>query len=78
MKIKLFSGTSKEKIEQNVNQFIQDKIVIDIKYSSHYISNSFDKNGNPVKTICVDRVLVVYEDYEEGKIDVLQYVQKNL
>ena len=78
MKIKLFSGTSKEKIEQDVNQFIQDKIVINIRYSSHCIPNSFDKNGNPAITICVDRVLVVYEVYEEGEIDVLQYVQKNL
>lgn len=68
MKIKLFSGTSKEKIEQDVNQFIRDKIVIDIRYSSHYIPNSFGKNGNPVKTICVDRVLVIYK---EGEIDVL-------
>ena len=68
MKIKLFSGTSKEKIEQDVNQFIRDKEVFDIKYSSHYIPNSFGKNGNPVKTICVDRVLVIYK---EGENDVL-------
>ena len=71
MKIKLFSGTSKEKLEQSVNQFIRDKIVIDIRYSSHYIPKEFNRDGNPVKTICVDRVLVIYEVYEEGEIDVL-------
>lgn len=68
MKIKLFSGTSREKIEQDVNQFIRDKEVFGIKYSSYYVPNSFGKNGNPVKTICVDRVLVIYK---EDKIDVL-------
>ena len=68
MKIKLFSGTSIEKIEQDVNQFIRNKEVIDIKYSSYYVPKEFGMNGNPVKMICVDRVLVIYK---EGKIDVL-------
>ena len=68
MKIKLFSGTSNEKIEQDVNQFIRDKEVFDIKYSSYYVPKKFGMNGNPVKMICVDRVLVIYK---EGEIDVL-------
>ena len=34
MKIKLFSRTSIEELEQAVNQFIQDKNVVDIKYQS--------------------------------------------
>lgn len=32
MKIKLFSGTSIEKIEQDVNQFIRDKEVFNIMF----------------------------------------------
>lgn len=68
MKIKLFFGTSKEKIEQDVNQFIRDKEVFDIKYSSYYVPKEFNRDGKSVKTICVDRVLVIYK---EDKIDVL-------
>lgn len=68
MKIKLFSGTSREKIEQDVNQFIRDKDVINIKYSSYYVPKEFNRDGKSVKTICVDRVLVIYK---EGEINVL-------
>lgn len=68
MKIKLFSRTSKEELEQAVNQFIQDKNVVDIKYQSYSIVRKYNGNGVPIESACVDRVLIVYE---EGKNDVL-------
>lgn len=68
MKIKLFSRKSKEELEQAVNQFIQDKNVVDIKYQSYSIVRKYNGNGVPIEFACVDRVLVVYE---EGEIDVL-------
>lgn len=69
MKIKLFSRTSKEELEQAVNQFIQDKNVVDIKkYQSYSIVKKYNGNGVPIEYACVDHVLVIYK---EDKIDVL-------
>lgn len=68
MKIKLFSRTSKEELEQAVNQFIQDKNVVDIKYQSYSIVRKYNGNGVPIEYACVDSVLVIYK---EDKIDVL-------
>lgn len=68
MKIKLFSRKSKEELEQAVNQFIQDKNVVDIKYQSYSIVRKYNGNGVPIEFACVDHVLVIYK---EDKIDVL-------
>lgn len=68
MKIKLFSRTSIEELEQAVNQFIQDKNVVDIKYQSYSIARKCNGNGVPIESACVDRVLVIYK---EDIIDVL-------
>lgn len=68
MKIKLFSRTSKEELEQAVNQFIQDKNVVDIKYQSYSIVRKYNGNGVPIEYAFVDHVLVIYK---EDKIDVL-------
>ena len=68
MKIKLLSRTSIEELEQAVNQFIQDKNVVDIKYQSYSIVRKCNGNGVPIEIACVDRVLVIYK---EDKIDVL-------
>lgn len=56
MKIKLFSRTSKEELEQAVNQFIQDKNVVDIKYQSYSIVRKYNGNGVPIESACVDRL----------------------
>ena len=68
MKIKLFSRKSKEELEQAVNQFIQDKNVVNIKYQSYSIVRKYNGNGVPIEFACVDHVLVIYK---EDKIDVL-------
>lgn len=59
MKVKILASTDGKQLEGWINEFIKDKICVDIRFNSVGIPN---KNGSV--TIC-DRVLIFYEDFED-------------
>lgn len=61
-KVQLFSNTDAAALMRDVNNFIVDKKLIDIKHTAFSITEEF-RNGLPYKNQIVDRVLVVYEEY---------------
>ncbi len=54
MKVKIFASTNGIELEQCINDFIQNKQVIDIKYTSISINNVGVN----------DRALILYEDLD--------------
>lgn len=61
-KVALFSNTDAVALTRDVNNFIVDKKLIDIKHTAFSITEEF-RNGLPYKNQIVDRVLVIYEEY---------------
>lgn len=61
MNIKIFTESHIDMLEKQVNEFIKDKEVYDIKYSSLAIPTSF-RNGVPLSYSINDRVMVMYDD----------------
>lgn len=59
MKVKILASTDGKQLEGWINEFIKDKMCVDIRFNSVKIPN---KNGSV--TIC-DRVLISYEDFED-------------
>lgn len=59
MKVKILASTDGKQLEGWINEFIKDKMCVDIHFNSVRIPN---KNGSV--TIC-DRVLISYEDFED-------------
>lgn len=64
MKVKILGGTNYEDLETDINRFIKDKSVIDIKYQAMYVPNQY-RGGIPVAGIVIDRVFIMYSDEEE-------------
>lgn len=64
MKVKILTSDNYAVLENDVNRFIKDKNVIDIKYQSMYIQTEF-RGGIPVAGTAIDRVLIMYTDEEE-------------
>lgn len=62
MQIKLFQDTSKVSIENAVNKFIADKIVIDIKYNvdstGHYICVEYEDVESSDNHACNNRAYI--------------------
>lgn len=61
-KISLFRGNNSEILVKDVNDFIKDKKVIDIKHQTGVVNLSYHNNGIPKNTVFYDTVLVVYEE----------------
>ena len=70
MKVKILSNTNYMVLENDINEFIKDKCVIDIKYQSMFVETDF-RGSVPVAGTVVDRVLIMYE-YKEG-IDIYDW-----
>lgn len=64
MKVKIIGGTNYDDLEYDINQFVKDKSVIDIKYQATYVVNHY-RGGVPDSGVMVDRVLIMYTDEEE-------------
>ena len=47
--------------QQQVNEFIADKKVIDIKYQPSLFSTEWHANGTPKNIHCNDRAMIIYE-----------------
>lgn len=67
MKVKLICCNDANKLEGEINTFIEDKKVIDVKYQSVCLMTSFNTRGTPVGWAVNDRALIMYE--EKGKDD---------
>ena len=61
MKVKILGGTNYEDLEYNINRFIKDKRVIDIKYQAVYVVDSYC-GGVPDSGTMIDRVFIMYEE----------------
>ena len=66
MKIKIFSGNNMGALENHVNDFIKDKIIHNIKYSSMAVPKQYT-NGIPISFDVIDRVMIQYEEWEDVK-----------
>ena len=64
MKVKIIGGTNYENLEYEINQFIKDKSVIDIKYQATYVVTRY-RGGVPDSGTIFDRVFIMYSDEEE-------------
>lgn len=56
MKIKVFHGYNVKELEEQVNAFLVDRDVIDIRYNTDLCKTSYDKN----ESVVVDSILVLY------------------
>lgn len=61
MKVKILGGSNYEDLEYDINRFIKDKRVIDIKYQATYVVNHY-RGGVPDSGIMMDRVFIIYEE----------------
>lgn len=61
MKVKILGGSNYEDLEYDINRFIKDKRVIDIKYQATYVVNHY-RGGVPDSGIMTDRVFIMYEE----------------
>ena len=64
MKVKIFVGNNVKSMEDEINEFIKDKSVIDIKYQSMSLITRYNATGIPSKVVIYDRALVMYADEE--------------
>lgn len=62
MKVKVISSSNIDNFERSVNEFIKDKLVVDIKYSSYPVVTQYGPNNTPKRVDIYDRVLIMYED----------------
>lgn len=64
MKVKIFVGINIKSMEDEINEFIKDKPVVDIKYQSMGLATRYNATGIPTNVVIYDRALVMYVDEE--------------
>lgn len=57
MKIKLFQGVNVSELEKEVNAFLIEKDIIDIRWSTKAVKTSYDKNEYTL----VNSVMIMYK-----------------
>ena len=62
MKVKIFSGTDMGKLEKEINDFMEERVVMDVKYQSMYIVKKYNRDGIPIEGGVIDRALIIYAD----------------
>lgn len=68
MKIKILCCNDANKLETQINEFITDKAIIDIKYQSVGFYNQWNGNGVPENAVVNDRVLIMYVDEDSDYV----------
>lgn len=66
MKVKIMVGNDLDKLAEEINYFIKNKNVIDIKFSSLWLPTAM-ANGDIKKISCNDRVLIMYNKKQNTK-----------
>lgn len=62
MKVKIFGSDGDSlALEKAVNEFIKDKDVVNIKYTTTFVINKYGNFGVPDGGIFIDRVMVMWE-----------------
>lgn len=62
MKVKIFSGKDIGKLEKEINDFMEERLVMDVKYQSMYIVKKYNRDGIPIEGGVIDRALIIYAD----------------
>lgn len=62
MKVKIFSGTDIVELEKEVNSFMEERVVMDVKYQSMYVTTQYNGDGIPIEGKILDRAMVIYAD----------------
>lgn len=64
MKVKVFDSRKSIDLEKQINEFIADKVVYDIRQSTFTIPAKIDKDGKTVRVDIFSQVIVMYDDVE--------------
>ena len=62
MKVKFFSRTDIGELEKEVNSFIEERVVMDVKYQSMYVATKYNGDGIPIEGKIIDRAMVIYAE----------------
>lgn len=62
MKIKIFSKKDTLELEKEVNSFMEERVVMDVKYQSMYVSTKYNGDGIPIEGEIIDRAMVIYAE----------------
>lgn len=62
MKIKIFSKKDTLELEKEVNSFMEERVVMDVKYQSMYVATKYNGDGIPIEGKIIDRAMVIYAD----------------
>lgn len=57
MKIKLFQGVNVSELEKEVNTFLIEKDIVDIRWSTKAVKTSYDKNEYTL----INSVIIIYK-----------------
>ena len=57
MKIKLFQGVNVSELEKEVNAFLIEKDIVDIRWSTKAVKTSYDKNEYTL----INSIMVMYK-----------------
>lgn len=60
MKVKFFSGTDIGELEKEVNSFMEERVVMDVKYQSMYVTTRYNGDGIPIEGKILERAMVIY------------------
>lgn len=66
MKVKVFDSRKSIDLENQINEFIADKVVYDIRQSTFAVPAKIDKDGKTVRVDIFSRVIVMYDDAKKG------------
>lgn len=69
MKVKIVCNSDALSLEKDINDFIADKVIHDIKYQSMSIAQSYNGVGIPTNIGIFDRALIMYDDEEANYLD---------
>lgn len=62
MKVKIFSKKDTWELEKEVNSFMEERVVMDVKYQSMYVATKYNGDGIPIEGKIIDRAMVIYAD----------------
>lgn len=62
MKIKIFSKKDTLELEKEVNSFMEERVVMDVKYQSMYVVTKYNGDGIPIEGKIIDRAMVIYAE----------------
>lgn len=65
MKVKVFDSRKSIDLEKQINEFIADKVVYDIRQSTFTVPAKIDKDGKTVRVDIFSRVIVMYDDVKK-------------